>query len=94
MHNQLTCLYFTGSPPQTQTANTAVSGTGNVTTEQLLNQVSVDTNAAINGKQWLLSSYGPFKSKPNFPGLNDISPEELRFQTYEAKNNGTLIQLV
>lgn len=66
----------------------------NVTTEQLINQVSSDTGAALNGHQWRISSYGPFKCKPNFPGMMDISPEELRYQMYEARTNGVIPQTV
>ncbi|XP_077286238.1 uncharacterized protein LOC143911277 [Arctopsyche grandis] len=68
------------------------SSQANVTTEQLINQVSSDTSAALNGHQWRISSYGPFKCKPNFPGMMDISPEELRYQMYEARTNGVIPQ--
>lgn len=49
-----------------------------------------DTEAAVKGKQWPLSSYGPFKEKPSLPNLEDQSFEEIRALCYEAKSGGTL----
>lgn len=83
---------FTG--PQTNQYQVVNPSQNSVTTEQLINQVSTDTSAALNGHQWRLSTYGPFKCKPNFPGMIDISAEELRQQMYEARTNGTLTQIV
>ncbi|XP_053610412.1 nucleoporin NUP42-like [Plodia interpunctella] len=65
-----------------------------VTDEQLLNQVQSDIQAALKGGQWLLSSYAPFKEKPVFPGIADLSPEEARLFIYEAKANNNLDQAV
>lgn len=66
------------------------SNSSHITAEQLINLVVPEVSVALKSKQWLLSCYGPFKNKLNFPGFNDISPEELRLSAYEAQNNGTL----
>lgn len=66
------------------------SNSSHITAEQLINLVVPEVSVALKSKQWLLSCYGPFKNKLNFPGFNDISPEELRLSTYEAQTNGTL----
>ncbi|CAH0755543.1 unnamed protein product [Diatraea saccharalis] len=50
--------------------------------------------AALKGGQWILSSYSPFKEKPNFPGISDLSMEEARLFIYEAKVNNNLDQAV
>ncbi|XP_068617908.1 nucleoporin NUP42-like [Battus philenor] len=75
---------------QTQPAQT----TNVVTDEQLVNQVQCDIQAALKGGQWIISSYAPFKEKPIYPGLSDLSPEEARLLIYEAKANNNLEQAV
>ncbi|RVE47118.1 hypothetical protein evm_008195 [Chilo suppressalis] len=65
-----------------------------VTDEQIMNQVPSDVQAILKGGQWILSCYSPFKEKPNFPGLSDLSMEEARLFIYEAKANNTLDQAV
>ncbi|KOB71394.1 Nucleoporin-like 2 [Operophtera brumata] len=65
-----------------------------VTDEQLVHQVHTDLQSMIQGGQWLLSGYAPFKEKPTFPGLVDMSPEEARLFIYEAKANNNLDQAV
>lgn len=67
---------------------------GGVTDDQLVNQVLLDVQAVLKGGQWILSCYSPFKEKPNFPGITDLSPEEARLFIYEAKANNTLDQAV
>ncbi|KAJ6597896.1 Nucleoporin AMO1 [Pseudolycoriella hygida] len=52
--------------------------------------VKTDAESAMKGKQWMLSSYGPFKDKPSLPNFEDQSFEEIRFLCYEAKNNNKL----
>uniref|UniRef100_A0A1A9UR84 Uncharacterized protein n=1 Tax=Glossina austeni TaxID=7395 RepID=A0A1A9UR84_GLOAU len=48
--------------------------------------VKTDVDAAINGKQWPFSCYGPFKDKPCLPNfIEDQSFEEIRLMCYEAK---------
>ncbi|XP_037048842.1 nuclear pore complex protein Nup98-Nup96-like [Bradysia coprophila] len=56
--------------------------------------VKTDAEASIKGKQWMLSSYGPFKDKPSLPNFEDQSFEEIRSLCYEAKNNGNLQALL
>ncbi|XP_063829234.1 uncharacterized protein LOC135078636 [Ostrinia nubilalis] len=65
-----------------------------VTDELLINQVETDVKSVLNGGQWILSCYSPFKEKPNFPGIPDLSPEEARLFIYEAKANNNLDQAV
>ncbi|XP_013116046.1 nucleoporin NUP42 [Stomoxys calcitrans] len=55
--------------------------------------IKTDVEAAINGKQWPLSSYGPFKDKPSIPNfIDDQLFEEVRMLCYEAKQNKSLQQ--
>lgn len=49
--------------------------------------------ACERGKQWILSCFGP-KDERCIPGMEDVSPEEVRWQIYEAKKNGTIDQVV
>ncbi|CRL08469.1 CLUMA_CG021384, isoform A [Clunio marinus] len=57
--------------------------------------LKTEVEAAINGKQWLLSCFGPFKESavlPNF--IPDRSFEEVRLSFLEASKNGTAQQHV
>ncbi|CAH2043049.1 unnamed protein product, partial [Iphiclides podalirius] len=65
-----------------------------VTDEQLVHQVQCDIQAALKGGQWILSCYAPYKEKPGFPGLTDLSPEEARLFIYEAKAKNAVDQAV
>lgn len=48
--------------------------------------VKTDVEAAIHGKQWPLSCYGPFKDKRSIPNfIEDQSFEEVRMLCYETK---------
>lgn len=69
-------------PPQQINADVAVRSVIN------------DMILAEKGGQWLLSSYFPFKGKPPFPGFEDISFEEMRYNFYTAQRNGTIEQHV
>lgn len=46
--------------------------------------------AAERGQQWPLSCFAPFREHPTIPNLDDVSPEELRFYYYSAKNDGRI----
>lgn len=81
---------LSANPP----GQTAPSQSNVVTDEQLVNQVKSDIQAALKGGQWILSSYAPYKEKPGYPGLTDLSPEEARLFIYEAKANNTVDQAV
>ena len=37
---------------------------------------------------WPLSCYTYFKETPCLPGFTDVSPEELRWEAYQAKSGG------
>ena len=56
--------------------------------------VAEDVVAAERGGQWLLSCYGPFKEKPSIPEMEDFSPEEVRWEMYQAQKTGTVDQVV
>ena len=49
---------------------------------------------AERGGQWLLSCFAPLKDKPCIPGMEDLSPEEVRWEIYQAQNNGMVEQAV
>lgn len=57
--------------------------------------VKTDLEAAINGKQWPISCFGPFKDKPCIPSfIEDQSFEEIRWLCYEAKQKNCMDQYV
>lgn len=56
--------------------------------------VAEEVLQAERGGQWLLSCYGPFKEKKCIPGMDDYSPEEIRWEMYQAQKNGTADQVV
>ncbi|XP_043471328.1 nuclear pore complex protein DDB_G0274915-like [Leptopilina heterotoma] len=55
--------------------------------------VAEDILAAERGGQWLLSCFGPFKEQPCIPGMSDLSPEEVRWEMYQAEKKGTVEQV-
>ncbi|XP_011497531.1 PREDICTED: nuclear pore complex protein Nup98-Nup96-like [Ceratosolen solmsi marchali] len=55
--------------------------------------VAEDILNAERGRQWLLSCYGPFKERKCIPGMEDVSPEEVRWEMYQAQKNGTADQI-
>lgn len=56
--------------------------------------VAEEVLAAERGGQWLLSCFGPFKERKCLPGMEDFSPEEVRWEMYQAQKNGTTDQIV
>lgn len=73
--------------PPTNTGST-------IDTNTLVRAVINDSTTAEKGGQWLLSCYAPFKEKPNFPGFEEQSFEEIRWGYYEAQHTGTVDQYV
>lgn len=65
-----------------------------MTDEQLVTQVISDVKTVLNGGQWLLSFYAPFKDRPAIPGFSDLCFEEARLFIYEAKANNNVEQAV
>lgn len=52
--------------------------------------VQTDLDGSVKGKQWPLSSYGPFRDRPSVPNfIVDQSFEEIRLLCYESKTQGT-----
>lgn len=43
---------------------------------------------------WFFTVVSPLKDLGNIPGLNDLSPEELRYQYYESRLNNSLQEFV
>lgn len=67
----------------------------NVVTNSSQNEIAIqirsiitDMTTAEQGKQWLLTCYGPFKGKANFPTFEDHSFEEIRWMIYNAQKQG------
>lgn len=56
--------------------------------------VAKEVLLAERGGQWLLSCFGPFRDRPVIPGMDDLSPEEVRCELYEAQKNGLVEQAV
>lgn len=50
--------------------------------------------SAERGGQWLLSCFAPLKQRPCIPGMEDLSPEEVRWEMYQAQKNGMVEQAV
>ncbi|XP_033220324.1 nucleoporin AMO1-like [Belonocnema kinseyi] len=55
--------------------------------------VAEDVLASERGGQWLFSCFGPFKEQPSIPGMEDLSPEEVRWEMYQAEKKGTADQV-
>jgi hypothetical protein len=56
--------------------------------------VAKEVLLAEKGGQWLLSCFGPLKERPCIPGMEDLSPEEIRWEIYQAQKNGIVEQAV
>lgn len=57
--------------------------------------IRTETDAALYGKQWLLSSFGPFKESKSLEFfIEDKSFEEVRLEYYEAKRSNNLQQYI
>ncbi|XP_076167201.1 uncharacterized protein LOC143146627 isoform X2 [Ptiloglossa arizonensis] len=54
--------------------------------------VAKEVLSAERGGQWLLSCFAPLKHCPCIPGMEDLSPEEVRWKMYEAQKNGMVEQ--
>ncbi|XP_043664969.1 nuclear pore complex protein DDB_G0274915-like isoform X2 [Vespula pensylvanica] len=67
---------------------------GNVNNEDDITAVVVAREVLIaeRGGQWLLSCFAPFKERPHIPGMEDVSPEEVRWEMYQAQKNGVVEQ--
>ncbi|GFQ89984.1 hypothetical protein TNCT_251171 [Trichonephila clavata] len=51
--------------------------------------IKEDIKAWELGSQWPFTCYCPIQEKSNFPGFTDMSPEELRYEAYKARENNT-----
>ncbi len=54
-------------------------------TNTLVQTVKVDMEQWEKGRQWVFSCYSPAKETACYPGLEDISPEEMRLEAYSAR---------
>ncbi|XP_072751534.1 uncharacterized protein [Anoplolepis gracilipes] len=73
-----------------------INNFGNTKTEHNEDDIAVtvakEVLLAERGGQWLLSCFGPFRDRPIIPGMDDLSPEEVRCEIYEAQKNGMVEQ--
>ncbi|KFM64849.1 Nucleoporin-like protein 2, partial [Stegodyphus mimosarum] len=76
---------FSFKVPDSELKRTVISETDPIYAEML----KEDATAWELGKSWPFSCYFPFPDKPGFPGFTDISPEELRYEAYKAKENNS-----
>ncbi|XP_066584255.1 uncharacterized protein [Prorops nasuta] len=60
--------------------------------QSLAQVVAEDIHLAEKGGQWLLSCYAPLKGIPCLPGMEDLSPEEVRWEMYQAQKNRMIDQ--
>ena len=58
----------------------------------LVTTVKQDVEQSTKGKQWLYSCYSPAKDCISIPGIEDITPEEMRFDAYNAKSDASQTQ--
>ncbi|XP_077264132.1 uncharacterized protein LOC143898484 isoform X1 [Temnothorax americanus] len=54
--------------------------------------VAKEVLLAERGGQWLLSCFAPLKERPCIPDMEDLSPEEVRWEIYHAQKNGMVEQ--
>jgi len=59
---------------------------------QIVNTVKQDMDAVDKLGQWVFSCYSPAKDCASVPGMDDICPEEMRMEAYQAKTAGTVDQ--
>ncbi|XP_070162361.1 nuclear pore complex protein DDB_G0274915 isoform X2 [Polyergus mexicanus] len=73
-----------------------INNFGNTKTDHNEDDIAVtvakEVLLAERGGQWLLSCFGPFRDRPIIPGMEDLSPEEVRCEIYEAQKNGIVEQ--
>ncbi|GBM74301.1 hypothetical protein AVEN_20306-1 [Araneus ventricosus] len=51
--------------------------------------IKEDIKAWEVGSQWPFTCYSPVQERSSFPGFTDVSPEELRYEAYKARENNT-----
>ena len=86
------CKYEHGTPnPGGFIQPRAPGGSGDMT-NTLVQTVKVDLEQWEKGNQWIFSCYSPAKDTACFPGLDDMSQEELRWEAYTAKINQNVNQ--
>lgn len=56
--------------------------------------VAKEVLLAERGGQWLLSCFAPLRDRPSIPGMEDVSPEEIRWEMYQAQKSGVVEQAV
>ncbi|XP_059093732.1 nucleoporin NUP42-like [Tigriopus californicus] len=58
-------------------------------TNTLVKTVELDMETWEKGHQWVFSCYAPAKEVHCFPDIDDISPEEMRFEAYASRDSNT-----
>ena len=59
-------------------------------TNTLVQTVKEDVELWEKAKQWTFSCYSPAKETACVPGMEDVSPEEMRLDCYEARASGEM----
>ena len=76
-----------------QAAASPGSGTGSGdVSNQIMVTVKQDMEAVDKSGQWVFSCYSPAKDCVCVPGMDDVSPEELRHEAYTARAANTMDQ--
>ncbi|XP_064597280.1 uncharacterized protein LOC135463776 [Liolophura sinensis] len=71
-----------------QSSGKAANGLLNLSTQDVLEMISADMENWEPSHTWIFSCYTYYKDGSCLPGMDDISPEELRFEAYEAEKSG------
>lgn len=56
--------------------------------------IAKDMAKGNDRSDWAMTVYAPLKHAPNLVDGTDLSPEELRFQAYQARATNTMDQYV
>lgn len=58
-------------------------------TNTLVKTVELDMETWEKGRQWVFSCYAPAKEVHCFPDIDDISPEEMRYEAYASRQSNS-----
>ncbi|XP_012219075.1 uncharacterized protein [Linepithema humile] len=89
-YRQGNCRY--GQYCQYEHINSFVSNKAEFNEDDIALTVAKEVLLAERGEQWLLSCFGPLRERPCIPGMEDMSPEEVRWELYEAQKTGMVEQ--
>jgi hypothetical protein len=72
------------------TGQSRITTTQPYTPKEIMSAIRDDMKCWVEGNIWPLSSYSYAWKTPSLPGLKDYSPEELRWEAYQATASGKL----